>query len=217
MSVACYVRFDRGHPDGQRAKIQRWLDTNGIQPAQVAWYADEESGDAIERPEFDRLQRNILEGEVNTVVLWNLDSLGPRLNEGMKILASWCERRVKIVVVMQQIKVYGAAGEMLAALLLGLTKIETEYRRSRQMAGIAAAKEKGAYLGRKPGTTKSQPARARELRDKGMTTGEIGQELGVSPRTASRYLSLGNVAGCEGAQLPSPSISFAPCGDTRIP
>ena len=195
MSVACYVHVstNRQDPDGQRAEIQRWLTASGVDRTQVEWYADEENGDATERPEFERLQSDILDGKVKTVVLWKLDSLGPRLIEAIRILASWCKMGVKIVVLTQHIKVYGPAGQMLAPLLLGLAEIETAYRRARQMAGIAAAKDKGKYLGRKPGTTKSQPARARELRDKGMATGAIAQELGVSQRTAFRYLSAGNL------------------------
>ena len=40
-------------------------------------------------------------------------------------------------------------------------------------AGIAAAKERGIYIGRKTGTTKAKPKRALELLEKGLTHGEI--------------------------------------------
>lgn len=58
------------------------------------------------------------------------------------------------------------------------------------MAGIAAAKKKGAYMGRMPGTRKSEPERAKELREKGLTAAEITQALAVSQRTVFRYLGL---------------------------
>lgn len=192
MSVAYYIRVSttRQNHDGQRAELQRWLDGNNIDQGQVEWYADKESGSTLERPEFDRLQRDIFEGTVKTVVLWKLDRLSRRLKDGVDILAAWCEKSIKIVVVTQQIELNGAVGRMIAALLLGLAEIEHEYRRERQMAGIAAARMKGAYLGRKRGTTKSQPQRARELRDKGLTAAEIAQALAVSQRTAFRYLGL---------------------------
>ena len=44
------------------------------------------------------------------------------------------------------------------------------------------------YKGRKPGTTKGQPERALELRDKGLTAAEIATALGVSERTVFRYI-----------------------------
>lgn len=132
---------------------------------------------------------------MKTVLIWKLDRLSRRLNDGVNILAAWCEKGIRVVVVTQQIELNGAVGRMIAALLLGLAEIEQEYRRERQMAGIAAAKEKGKYLGRRTGTTKSQPARAKELREKGLAIGEIAQALGVSQRTAFRYLSEDKVAG----------------------
>lgn len=58
----------------------------------------------------------------------------------------------------------------------------------RQAAGIAAAKRKGVYQGRQPGTTKAEPARALKLRDQGLTIAEIAKSLGVSEPTVFVYL-----------------------------
>ena len=113
-----------------------------------------------------------------------------RLRDGVNLLADWCERGLKIVIVTQQIELNGPVGRMIAAVMLGLAEIELEYRRERQAAGIQVAKKKGSYKGRKKGTTKSKPDRAKELRDKGLTVAEIGQALGVSERTAFRYFEL---------------------------
>lgn len=78
---------------------------------------------------------------------------------------------------------------MVAAVMLELAEIDWEYRKERQAAGIAVAKKKGdVYQGRKAGTTKGEPARAAELRAKGLTAGEIATYLGVSVRTVWRYL-----------------------------
>jgi DNA invertase Pin-like site-specific DNA recombinase len=94
---------------------------------------------------------------------------------------------LKIVVITQQIELNGAVGRMIAALLLGLAEIELEYRQERQAAGIAVAKRKGVYKGRRKGTTKAEPTRARQLRAKGLTVAEIAQALGANKRTVQRY------------------------------
>ena len=74
MKVACYVQVARRQKDdGQRLEIQQWLTGNGIDSAQVEWFADKESGSTLQRPEFDRLQKAIFNGEIKTVVLWKLD------------------------------------------------------------------------------------------------------------------------------------------------
>jgi DNA invertase Pin-like site-specific DNA recombinase len=190
MTIAAYVRVSskRQKDDGQRAEIQKWLDANGIDPKQVEWYADKETGRTMQRSEFDRLQKDIFNGKVKCVILWKLDRLSRRLKDGVTTLADWAERGLKIVVVTQQIEFNGAVGRTLAALLMGLSEIEWEYRKERQQAGIAVAKKNKIYKGRKPGTTKGKPERAKALKAKGLTPGEIATALGVSERTVFRYL-----------------------------
>ncbi len=194
MKVACYVRTStrRQKDDSQRNEIQKWLVANGIDQQQVEWYADKESGTTLQRHDFERLQGDIFHGNVKTVVLWKLDRLSRRLKDGVNVLADWCEKGLKVVVVTQQLEFNGAVGRTLAAVMLGLAEIELEYRRERQAAGIEVAKKKGKYHGRKKGTTKNTPDRAKELKDKGLTVSEISQALGISQRTVFRYLD--NVA-----------------------
>lgn len=190
MTIAAYVRVSskRQKDDGQRAEIQKWLDANGIDAKQVEWYADKETGRTMQRPEFDRLQKDIFNGKVKCVILWKLDRLSRRLKDGVTTLADWAERGLKIVVVTQQLEFNGAVGRTLAALLMGLSEIEWEYRKERQQAGIAVAKKKNIYKGRKAGTTKGKPDRAKELKAKGLNAAEIATALGVSERTVFRYL-----------------------------
>jgi DNA invertase Pin-like site-specific DNA recombinase len=188
--IAAYVRIStpRQKDDSQRAEIQKWLDGHGIDPERVEWYCDKDSSETLERPGFNRLQADIFHGRVGTVIMWKLDRLSRRLRDGVNVLADWCERELKIVVVTQQLEFNGPVGRMLAAVMLGLAEIEMEYRRERQAAGIEVAKKKGVYKGRKKGTTKSKPQRVLHLRKKGLTVKEISQALGVSERTVFRYL-----------------------------
>jgi len=187
--IAAYVRVSSRHQktDGQEAEIKKWLDGNGIATNQVEWYRDTETGKTLDRPAFQRLQKDIFNGKVKLVVCWKLDRLSRRLKDGVNLLADWCDRGLKVVVVTQQIELNGPVGRMIAAVLLGLAEIELEYRRERQEAGISVAKKKGVYKGRKIGTTKGVPKRAVELKDKGLSPGEIATALGVSERTVFRY------------------------------
>jgi DNA-binding NarL/FixJ family response regulator len=45
------------------------------------------------------------------------------------------------------------------------------------------------YTGRKPGTTKAKPSRARALKKQGLTVAEIATALDVKERTVYHYLS----------------------------
>ncbi len=92
------------------------------------------------------------------------------------------------VSVTQQIDLRGSAGRLIASVMFGIAEIEREHIRERQAAGIAVAKEKGIYTGRKPGTHKAKPERAWDMRDQDMTKPEIARALGVSSQTVWRYL-----------------------------
>ena len=123
------------------------------------------------------------------MVVWELDRISRGRRDGVNLLADCCKRRVRVVAVTQQIDPSGPVGRMVASVLFGLAEIETEYRRERQAAGIAEAKKRGVHRGRDRRTTKAPARRARELRGRGLTVREIATALGVSRRTAFRYLA----------------------------
>ena len=189
-TIACYCRVSSRSQktDSQRAAISRWLKSHGIEPAKVRWFIDQETGKTMRRAVFDRLQQAVFEGTVKTVVVWKLDRLSRRQQDGINLLAEWCDRGVRVVSVTQQIDLSGPIGRMVASVMFGLAEIELEYRQERQAAGIQLAKERGTYRGRKKGTTKSEPLRARALVERGLMVHEIATALGVSERTTLRYL-----------------------------
>lgn len=189
--IACYCRVSSRHQksDGQKAEMLQWLQGNNMPLSGVQWFEDIETGDTLHRPAFAAMQRAIFMGVVETVVVWKLDRLSRRQHEGVNLLAEWCERGVRVVVVTQQIDLKGAVGRLVASVLFGLAEIEQEYRRERQAAGIAVAKQRGVYRGRLRGTTKAPPTRAHVLRARGFTVPEIAHALGVSSRTIFRYLA----------------------------
>jgi DNA invertase Pin-like site-specific DNA recombinase len=101
--VACYCRVSsrRQTPESQKAEIQRWLRQNRIRARRVVWFEDTETGRSLKRPAFARLQHEIFAGKVEMVVVWKLDRLSRRQRDGINLLADWCEREVRIVVVTQ--------------------------------------------------------------------------------------------------------------------
>jgi len=190
MRWGIYVRVSSTdqNTSAQERELQRWLDGNGVPADSVEWFVDHASGKDLDRPEFERLQRSVFDGQINAIEVWKLDRLSRNLRDGINTLAEWCDRGLRVVSVTQQIDFNGAVGKMLAAVLLGIAEMERESIRERQAAGIAAAKERGVYRGRKRGTLKAKPKRAKELRDRGLTDAEIAVALGISRRTVQRYL-----------------------------
>ena len=192
MNTGIYIRVSspKGQKtDSQRAELEAWLKRQRIKRAQ--WFEDRESATTLQRDAFQKLQAAIFAGEIDTVVVWKLDRLARSLKEGINVLADWCQRGVRMIAVTQQIDLSGPVGHLIASLLFGIAEIELQHTRERQAAGIALARKRGVYTGRRPGTTKAAPARAKALRQQKLTVPEIAQALGVKERTVYNYLSNG--------------------------
>ena len=87
MPIAAYVRVSTKHQktDSQEQEIRTWLGNNGYDLSQVEWYRDKESGKTLKRPEFDRLQADIFDGRIESVICWKLDRLSRRLRDGVNL------------------------------------------------------------------------------------------------------------------------------------
>jgi len=190
MSMAVYIRVSspKGQKtDSQRVELEAWLKRQRVKGAR--WFEDRESATTLQRDAFQKLQVAIFAGEIDTVVVWKLDRLARSLKEGVNVLADWCQRGVRVIAVTQQIDLGGPVGHLIASLLFGIAEIELQHARERQAIGIALAKKRGVYGGRRKGTTKAAPSRARAMRKQRLTVPEIAQALGVKERTVYNYLS----------------------------
>lgn len=190
--IGVYLRGSgRGQKrDAHRQEITRWLKANEFSPAAVTWFEDMDRRASTDRPGFKALQRAVKNGDIKTVVVLKLDHLARSQREAIGTISDWCESGVRIVSVAQQIDLRGGAGKVVAGVLFGITQIEAERSRERQAAGIEAAKKRGVYRGRKPGTLKADPARARALKKQGMKSKDIMELLGIRSRaTLAKYLA----------------------------
>ena len=188
--IGVYTRVsDKGQKlDSQKQDIQQWLERHGYRADQCRWFEDKQSGRNLNRVGFKALQKAIFDGELDTIVVWKLDRVARNYREGVNVLADWCSKDIRVVSVTQQIDLSGTVGQLIGGVLFAIAEIDLQNIRERQAAGIAVAKERGVYTGRKKGTVKANPERAKELAQKGLSRVEIANALNVSERTVYRYL-----------------------------
>ena len=150
-TVACYVRVSTvgQNEAGQRREIERWLQGNGTDASSVRWYLDKSTGDNLDRPGFENLQRDIFQGDIGTVVIWRLDRLSRTMRDGLNTLCDWCDRSLRIVSVSQQIDFNGTIGKMIAS-----GPVRRRRDGAADTAGTSAGRNRRSQDARRlPGTT----------------------------------------------------------------
>lgn len=151
--TAVYVRVSTKRQDqrSQLADLERWAKAYASD-VEVVWYTDKASGWSMERPAWRELEAAYRTGVVDRIVVWRLDRLG-RTSSGLTSLFDELRRLgVALVSVREGFDLATPAGAMVATILASVAQHETEVRRERQAAGIAAAKAQGkTWGGRKPG------------------------------------------------------------------
>ena len=85
----------------------------------------------------------------------------------------------------QPIDTTTAAGKCFLDMLGVFAEFETNLRKERQAEGIAKAKAKGVYKGRRPSIDVGQ---VRELKEKGLGASAIAKELGIGRASVYRVL-----------------------------
>jgi DNA invertase Pin-like site-specific DNA recombinase len=133
----------------QLPDLQHWAKG---QDDEVRWYEDKVTGTSMDRPAWNQVEAAIRSGKVSQLVVWRLDRLGRTASGLTALFDQLRERKVNLVSIKDGVDLATPAGRMLAGVLASVAQYETEVRRERQTAGIAAAKANGKrWAGSKPG------------------------------------------------------------------
>lgn len=119
------------------------------------------------------------------LVCVKLDRLGRSTRDVLNLVHELQAKGAALTVLEPSFTTRDATGSILVTVLAMVAEMEREFIRSRQAAGIAAAKSKGVYKGRKP----SVPVeRVREMRATGAKPTDIAKTLGISRMSVYRAL-----------------------------
>lgn len=173
--VAALIRVstDKQDVDVQRQQIERWATAHDLPVSE--WFEEHAtSGTASKRPTLDRLLADARRGRIGTLVVVALDRLGRSAIAVMNHLHELDAAGVRVVSLRESLDFGTAAGRLVASVLAHVAEIERDNLRARTRAGIAAARKRGAKIGRpRLVWTDAKLDELRDLRETGQTWAEI--------------------------------------------
>ena len=152
-------------------------------------FADKVSGKNTQRPRLDELLDYVRDGD--TVVVHSMDRLARNLDDLRQLVRGLTGRGVRVEFVKENLTFTGDDSPM-ATLLLSIMGSFAEFERAlireRQMEGIAQAKKRGVYTGRKKALTNEQVIDIRDRITAGETKSALAREYGISRETLYQHL-----------------------------
>jgi DNA invertase Pin-like site-specific DNA recombinase len=161
-------------------------------------YTDKASGKDTQRPELDRLLAYVRDGD--TMVAHSMDRLARNLDDLRRIVQNLTRRGVRVEFVKEGLTFTGDDSPM-ATLMLSVMGAFAEFERAllreRQREGIALAKQRGAYRGRKRSLNAEQIGEVKRRIAAGEQKARVARDMGISRETVYQYLRLSTPARCE--------------------
>ncbi len=152
-------------------------------------FTDKASGKDTNRPQLQAALEYLREGDV--LVCHSMDRLARNLDDLRKLVTDLTGRGV-IVEFDKEHLTFTSEDNAMSKLLLSMMGAFAEFERSllkeRQREGIAIAKTKGVYRGRKPSLDAGQAAELRKRIAAGDKKAVIAREFGISRETLYQYL-----------------------------
>ncbi len=152
-------------------------------------FTDKASGKDVQRPQLAAMLGFVREGDV--VLVHSMDRLARNLDDLRRIVRELTTKGVQVQFVTEQLTFTGEDTAM-STLLLSVMGAFAEFERSligeRQREGIALAKQRGAYRGRKRAFTDDQVNQLRQRAGAGETKTALARTFGVSRETVYQYL-----------------------------
>lgn len=156
-------------------------------------FIDKASGKDVHREQLEALMTFVRSGD--TVVVHSMDRLARNLDNLRRIVQSLTENGVRIEFVKENLSFTGEDSPM-ANLMLSVMGAFAEFERAlireRQREGIALAKQRGAYRGRKRALSDTDIVALKLRVGAGEKKAQIARDFGISRETLYQYLRMMN-------------------------
>jgi DNA invertase Pin-like site-specific DNA recombinase len=152
-------------------------------------FTDKCSGKDTHRPQLEACLGHLREGD--TLIVHSMDRLARSVDDLRRIVRELTGKGMKVQFVKENLTFTGEDSPMsnlLLSLLGAVAEFERSMIRERQREGIAVAKEKGIYKGRKQALSASQAAELRMRLSAGESKAALAKAYGITRQTVYSYL-----------------------------
>lgn len=148
-------------------------------------FQEKVSGAQDDRPQLKSLLEFVREGDV--VWVTKLDRLARNTRHLLEISDGLHRRQVSLRVLNLGIDTATPTGKLMLTMIGAIATFERELMLERQAEGIALAKQRGVYKGRKP-TAMEKADEVLLLLARGLTKTEVARRLGISVSSVQRII-----------------------------
>lgn len=154
-------------------------------------YIDKLSGKNIERPRLKEMLEELKVGDI--VVVKSLDRLSRSAKDLLNIVSEIESKKATLKVLDKNIDTSDAIGKFFVTILGAFAEFELANSKQRRDEGIAIAKEKGVYKGRKPGSISlngEKLERFKKFYKLGMNKTDLSKEFEVPRVTIYNWIKV---------------------------
>jgi DNA invertase Pin-like site-specific DNA recombinase len=176
--------------DAQLRALRAFCEQHGITEYEI--FADEnQSGTKSSRPSLDRMMKAIEAGEIDTVVVFAFSRYARSVSHMLKGLEVMRSNKTNFVSLTEKLDLNTSLGHVVFVIISAIAQLERDLIAERVRNGLAAAKARGAKIGRE---RKRNDALIHQLLSAGLSFREIGRIAKCSHGSVSaskkEYLAL---------------------------
>jgi DNA invertase Pin-like site-specific DNA recombinase len=152
-------------------------------------FTDKASGKDTDRPQLQALLAYAREGD--TIVVHSMDRLARNVDDLRRIVQQETKRGVRLQFVKENLTFTGDDSPManlMLSILGAVAQFERDLIKERQREGIALARQRGAYRGRRKALPDEKVTELRRRAGAGEKKASLAREFGISRETLYQYL-----------------------------
>ena len=177
-----YARFSKADDQDNAAQVKA-LRLAGCKRV----FEEKASGGRWDRPQLHNALEQLREGDV--LVVWKLDRLSRSLKDLLQIMEKVSDAGAGFRSITEAVDTTTSAGRMLMQMLESFAEFERSMVRERTRAGLAAARDRGARLGRPAKLSAHQQQEViKAVRDGSKTAADAARLFGLHRSNITRLL-----------------------------